>query len=117
MFGVQRHEKSPWRGPARVLGSMSLMSCLLVVRSVERVEAAPTPAPSCATGVGVGGTNSATLSMTRGGNGCAVIVYVAGGATQYETFNYAGADQTWTGPSGVSSAPDRGYIEVPSPSP
>ena len=38
------------------------------------------------------------------GHGCVVIKYVSDGVVLYETFNYTGADQTWTVPSGVTSA-------------
>ncbi|MFM1777307.1 MAG: hypothetical protein RLZZ260_874, partial [Actinomycetota bacterium] len=64
---------------------------------------AASSSPACASGVGVGATNSGTAASTRGGHGCVVIEYVSGGSTQYETFNYTGADQTWTVPAGVSS--------------
>jgi CshA-type fibril repeat protein len=66
--------------------------------------AAPASSPSCATGVGVGGPGSATLATTRGGNGCVVIKYSVSGSTLFETFNYTGADQTWTVPTGVTNA-------------
>ena len=64
---------------------------------------AASSSPACASGVGVGAANSGTATATRGGHGCVVIEYVSGGSTQYETFNYTGADQSWTVPSGVSS--------------
>lgn len=60
--------------------------------------------PRCVAGVGVGGSNAATVAGTRGGNGCVVIQYTLNGSTVLETFNYTGADQTWTVPSGVTSA-------------
>lgn len=72
-------------------------------RDSSELLAAPASAPSCASGVGIGGTNSATASATRGGHGCVVIEYVSAGSAQYETFNYAGLDQFWTVPAGVSS--------------
>ena len=61
-------------------------------------------APSCATGVGVGGTNNSTIALTVGGHGCVVVKYITGGVEEYETFNYSGADQFWTVPSDVTSA-------------
>ncbi|NBO56171.1 MAG: hypothetical protein EBU84_16630, partial [Actinobacteria bacterium] len=65
---------------------------------------AASSSPECASGVGVGGTTNATVASTVGGHGCVVIKYVSAGVVQYETFNYTGADQTWTVPSGVTSA-------------
>lgn len=69
-----------------------------------RVNASVQSSPTCAAGVGVGGVNNATASLTAGGDGCVVIKYSNGATVNYETFNYTGADQTWTVPSGVSSA-------------
>ena len=66
--------------------------------------AAPGTTQLCTPGVGNAGTSSSTLSLTKGGNGCVVIKYTVSGTTSYETFNYTGADQTWTVPTGVSSA-------------
>ena len=65
---------------------------------------AASSSPECASGVGVGGTKNAAVASTIGGHGCVVIKYVSSGTPQYETFNYTGADQTWTVPSGVTSA-------------
>ena len=61
-------------------------------------------APSCAAGVGVGGTNSATAALTVGGHGCVIIKYEEMGATVYDTFTYTGTMDTWTPPSGVTTA-------------
>ena len=65
---------------------------------------AASSSPECASGVGVGGTNNGTAASTAGGHGCVVVKYVSSGVVQYETFSYTGADQTWTVPSGVTSA-------------
>ena len=90
--------------------ALRFFACLVIlfvsVISIAPTEgfAAPTSSPSCATGVGVGGPGSATLATTRGGNGCVVIKYSVSGSTLFETFNYTGADQTWTVPTGVTNA-------------
>lgn len=65
---------------------------------------AASASPACSNGVGAGGANSSTVSATVGGNGCVVIKYVSNGVVQYETFNFTGADQTWTVPSGITHA-------------
>ncbi|MEY3557866.1 MAG: hypothetical protein RL374_572 [Actinomycetota bacterium] len=90
--------------------ALRFFACLVIlfvsVISIAPSEsfAAPASSPSCATGVGVGGPGSATLATTRGGNGCVVIKYSVNGSTLFETFNYTGADQTWTVPTGVTNA-------------
>ena len=60
--------------------------------------------PSCAAGVGKGGIQSGTVASTKAGNGCVGISYFASGVNTTVTFNYTGADQSWTVPSGVTSA-------------
>ena len=60
--------------------------------------------PSCTAGVGKGGIQSATVASTKAGNGCVGISYFASGVNTTVTFNYTGADQSWTVPSGVTSA-------------
>jgi len=83
---------------------ITLIFGLLVSISVP-VNAAPQSSPNCASGVGQGGVNSSVnVSATKAGDGCAVIKYISGGNTVYESFNYTGADQSWTVPSGVTSA-------------
>ncbi|KGA14705.1 hypothetical protein GM51_16675, partial [freshwater metagenome] len=90
--------------------ALRFFACLVIlfvsVISIAPSEsfAAPASSPSCATGVGVGGPGSATLATTRGGHGCVVIRYSVNGSTLFETFNYTGADQTWTVPTGVTNA-------------
>jgi uncharacterized repeat protein (TIGR02543 family) len=60
--------------------------------------------PSCAAGVGKGGIQSGTVASTKAGNGCVGISYFASGVNTTVTFNYTGADQSWTVPSGVTAA-------------
>jgi hypothetical protein len=50
--------------------------------------------PRCASGVGVGGAASSTLSLTQGGDGCVVVAYISSGTTAFRTFNYTGETQT-----------------------
>jgi uncharacterized repeat protein (TIGR02543 family) len=63
-----------------------------------------TPAPSCAAGVGKGGIKTATVSANKGGNGCVGISFQVGGVSSMVTFNYTGSNQSWTVPTGVTSA-------------
>jgi uncharacterized repeat protein (TIGR02543 family) len=67
------------------------------------VLAADLASPRCASGVGVGGPNAATVAGTRAGNGCVVAEYTSSGTQAFRSFNYTGDTQTWTVPSGVSS--------------
>ena len=61
--------------------------------------------PQCVGGVGIGGSASpSALPPTKGGNGCVVVIYILSGSTVLESFNYTGETQTWTVPTGVSSA-------------
>ncbi|MCF8552848.1 MAG: InlB B-repeat-containing protein, partial [Candidatus Planktophila sp.] len=60
--------------------------------------------PSCAANVGKGGIQSTTLASTKAGNGCVAISFAASGVNSTVTFNYTGANQSWTVPTGVTSA-------------
>jgi uncharacterized repeat protein (TIGR02543 family) len=63
------------------------------------------PVPSCAAGVGDGGPGtSTTIAVTKAGNGCVGISYKVNNVTTVATFNYTGADQSWTVPANVTSA-------------
>ena len=62
------------------------------------------PSPNCAVGVGKGGINTSTVSANKGGNGCVGISYKVAGISSTVTFNYTGSNQSWTVPSGVTSA-------------
>ena len=73
-------------------------------RNFSLNDARATSLPACVNGVGLGGTRSDSVASTIGGHGCVVIKYVVNGSAHYETFNYTGADQAWTVPSGVTSA-------------
>ena len=69
----------------------------------QEAYAAPAAAHTCAANVGFGGVNSGTLSLTKAGDGCVVIKYTTSGTTYFETFNYTGANQSWTVPTGVTT--------------
>jgi uncharacterized repeat protein (TIGR02543 family) len=62
------------------------------------------PSPNCVSGAGKGGIKTSTISANVGGNGCVGISYKVGGVSTTVTFNYTGADQSWTVPTGVTSA-------------
>jgi hypothetical protein len=62
------------------------------------------PIPSCAAGVGLGGPGTSNYLTTKAGNGCVGISYTVSGVTTVATFNYTGSDQSWTVPTGVTSA-------------
>ncbi len=47
---------------------------------------AASSSPACASGVGVGGTNNATVASTVGGHGCVVIKYVSSGVVSIRNF-------------------------------
>ena len=87
---------------ATILFSTIFVSSLTLTQSATVAAVASTP--TCANGVGLGGTRNATLTNTIGGHGCVVIKYFVNGAYEYDTFNYTGADQTWTVPNGITQA-------------
>ncbi len=87
---------------AAILFSTFVASALTLTQSATVAAVASTP--TCANGVGVGGTRNATLVNTIGGHGCVVVKYLVNGAYDYDTFNYTGADQTWTVPNGITQA-------------
>jgi len=62
------------------------------------------PSATCAAGVGKGGPVGATFAATGAGDGCVVISYKVSGSTTLTTFNYTGSDQSWTVPTGVTTA-------------
>jgi hypothetical protein len=83
---------------------VALVATTFVATAPKAANAAASSSSSCTSGVGYGGVGSTTLSATQGGNGCVFIKYTISGTDYYETFNYTGVDQSWTVPSGVSSA-------------
>ncbi|MSZ87021.1 MAG: hypothetical protein F2718_05100, partial [Actinobacteria bacterium] len=101
-----RAHLSFWRSARnKSLGALTIaFTFVLLSNASQEAYAAPASAHTCAANVGFGGVNSGTLSLTKAGDGCAVIKYTSGGTTYFETFNYAGANQSWTVPTGVSTA-------------
>jgi CshA-type fibril repeat protein len=106
---VKRLCSVAWRKTA----GLSVVSVLVVsviaiaeigVLNDATVVAAPAAAPECAAGYGAAGVTGTTQSATVGGHGCVVIEYLVGGVKYFETFNYTGANQTWTVPAGVTAA-------------
>ena len=94
-------------GGMRPIAAVALFATLFVAipdRNWTLRDAHATSTPACSSGVGIGGTRNAAIANTIGGHGCVVIKYVDAGVATYATFNYIGADQTWTVPSGVTSA-------------
>ena len=88
----------------RCCTALAFAASMLFVIAPQVANAAPSSSASCVSGAGNGGVASATLSVTQGGNGCVFIKYTILGTDYFETFNYTGADQSWTVPSDVSSA-------------
>jgi hypothetical protein len=62
------------------------------------------PSPTCAANAGQGGPGTSNFATTRAGNGCVGIGYKLNNVNTVETFNYTGSDQSWTVPTGVTSA-------------
>ncbi|NBY44410.1 MAG: hypothetical protein EBQ64_00205, partial [Acidimicrobiia bacterium] len=89
--------------PVAVVVFFATLLVALPDRNLSLRDARAAAAPACAAGVGVGGSNSATLASTVGGHGCVVIKYLDSGVAAYQTFSYTGADQSWTVPSGVTT--------------
>lgn len=78
----------------------TLISGLLVSIPVPS-NAAPLSSPNCTLSVGLGG--SPGVSTNQAGHGCVIIKYNNGSADVYETFNYTGADQSWTSPASTTA--------------
>jgi hypothetical protein len=58
-------------------------------------------AANCRAGVGLGGVPGTTANQA--GHGCVLIKYSLSNKTYYQSFNYTGANQSWTSPSNVTS--------------
>lgn len=78
----------------------TLISGLLVSIPVP-ANAIPLSSPNCTLSVGLGG--SPGVSTNQAGHGCVIIKYNNGSADVYETFNYTGADQSWTSPASTTA--------------
>ena len=82
----------------------SFLSFIIPAVVAPQMAHAASAAPICAAGVGQGGAGTSNYLTTDAGNGCVIIKYVSGGSTFYENFNHTGVDQSWTVPTGVTSA-------------
>ena len=58
-------------------------------------------AANCRAGVGIGGVAGTTANQA--GHGCVLIKYSLSNKTYYQSFNYTGANQSWSSPSDVTS--------------
>jgi uncharacterized repeat protein (TIGR02543 family) len=63
--------------------------------------ATSTNTPTCASTVGFGGV--AGVTTNQAGHGCVIIAYTVSGSITYQTFNYTGADQSWTSPASTTT--------------
>jgi hypothetical protein len=99
-FDVVRTKKSAAR--SKIISALItvLISGLLVSIPIP-ANAAPLSSPNCTLGVGLGGTPG--VSTNQAGHGCVIIKYNNGSADVYETFNYTGADQSWTSPASTTA--------------
>jgi len=95
-----------WRSArSKCLGVLAIaLTFTFFSNASQEAYAAPAAAHTCAAKVGLGGAGSATLSQTKGGDGCVVIKYTSSGTTYFETFNYTGVNQSWTVPTLVTTA-------------
>lgn len=95
------HRKARFRkshGVVRLIAVTFLVSSTGLNGDSSQVYAAPATSPACSSGVGYGGQVTSD-ALSQGGHGCVVIEY----NSQFETFNFTGANQSWTVPSGVTS--------------
>jgi hypothetical protein len=99
-FDVVRTKKSAARSKIISVLITVLISGLLVSIPIP-ANAAPLSSPNCTLGVGLGGTPG--VSTNQAGHGCVIIKYNNGSADVYETFNYTGADQSWTSPASTTT--------------
>ena len=99
-FDVVRTKKSAARSKIISVLITVLISGLLVSIPIP-ANAAPLSSPNCTLSVGLGGTPG--VSTNQAGHGCVIIKYNNGSADVYETFNYTGADQSWTSPASTTA--------------
>ena len=95
-----------WNTAANGSGTPYLAGSSITINAATTLYAQWTrnPIPSCAAGVGLGGPGTSNYLTTKAGNGCVGISYTVSGVTTVATFNYTGSDQSWTVPTGVTSA-------------
>jgi uncharacterized repeat protein (TIGR02543 family) len=100
IFGLVRMKVNAARPKIVSIVITTLISGLLVSIPVP-VNAVPLSSPNCTISVGLGGTPG--VSTNQAGHGCVIIKYNNGSADVYETFNYTGADQSWTSPASTTA--------------
>jgi uncharacterized repeat protein (TIGR02543 family) len=105
-FTNQGYEFTGWNTAANGSGTPYALGASITTSTNTPLFAqwSRTPVPSCAPGVGKGGPGTSNFTTTKAGNGCVGISYKVSGVTTVATFNYTGTDQSWTVPTGVTSA-------------
>jgi uncharacterized repeat protein (TIGR02543 family) len=93
-------------GGSQPTGSSGLASAGAAGVVIISYTSASTPEPvevpaNCNAGVGLGGVPGTTANQA--GHGCVLIKYSLSSKTYYQSFNYTGANQSWTSPSDVNS--------------
>ena len=105
-FSRNGYSFTGWNIAASGTGTSYAVGSSITISSATTLYArwSRTPSPSCAAGVGQGGIKTSTIANNKGGNGCVGIGYTLSGVGSMVNFNYTGADQSWTVPTGVTSA-------------
>lgn len=105
-FSLTGYDFNGWNTASNGTGTSYAAGSPITVNSTTTLYAqwSRIPSPSCVAGVGKGGIKTSTVSANKGGNGCVGISYKVGGISSTVTFNYTGSNQTWTVPTGVTSA-------------
>ena len=105
-FSLSGYDFNGWNTAANGTGTPYAAGSSIVLNATTTLYAQwiRIPSPTCTSGVGKGGPVTSTISATKAGNGCVAISYRVSGVSSTVTFNYTGADQSWTVPSGVTSA-------------
>jgi hypothetical protein len=83
------------------LASAGAAGVVIVSYSSSSISEPVEVAANCQAGVGLGGVPGTTANQA--GNGCVLIKYSLSNKTYYQSFNYTGANQSWTSPSDVTS--------------
>jgi uncharacterized repeat protein (TIGR02543 family) len=105
-FSLTGYDFNGWNTASNGTGTSYAAGSPITVNSTTTLYAqwSRIPSPSCVAGVGKGGIKTSTVSANKGGNGCVGISYKVAGVSSTVTFNYTGSNQTWTVPTGVTSA-------------
>jgi uncharacterized repeat protein (TIGR02543 family) len=105
-FSLTGYDFNGWNTASNGTGTSYAAGSPITVNSTSTLYAqwSRIPSPSCVSGVGKGGIKTSTVSANKGGNGCVGISYKVAGVSSTVTFNYTGSNQSWTVPTGVTSA-------------